>query len=237
MEWTVVEGPESPHSGPSLTLKLRLTPGYTGWNVTGMVAMNRVRVAWTGFTGGPGVSTFYFGSTTTNMQALVSFFTAISNYLPNNVTVTVPALGDQINDTDGLITGAWTGTNGGSATGFGGSTAYAGSAGICVDWLSSSIIAGRRRQGRTFLVPASTNAYQNDGTISESVRSSIVGSGVIMIAAYAGEMKVWSRPFPGKAAEVGPPPKPAKPARVGAAVQVIACRVPDIAAVLRSRRQ
>lgn len=196
--------------------------------------MNRVRVAWSGFNGGPGVSTFYLGNTTTDMTALKAFFNSVSTYTPGPVTFTIPALGDQINDTDGLITGSWNGTNGGTVTSSGGSAAYAGAAGLCVDWLSSAIIDGRRRQGRTFIVPAVTGVFQSDGTIAEGIRTLFTGYATTLIAAYAGELKVWSRPYAGRAASPG---HAAKPPRVGAAVQVISARVPDISAVLRSRRQ
>jgi len=198
--------------------------------------MNRARVTWTGFSGGPGVSTFYFGSSTTDMGALKAFFVSMMANIPNAVSGTVPITGDQINDTDGKIVGSWTGTNGGGFGGAGGTLAYSGVSGFCVDWLTSLIVAGRRVQGRTFFVPASSNCYQTDGTILDSVRTSLTTAAATLISAYAGEFKVFARPFPGKPAEVGPPPKPAKPARVGAAAQVVAPRIPDKAIVLRSRR-
>lgn len=204
-----------------------------------MVAMNRVRVAWTGFTGAPGVSTFYFGSTTTDMAALKTFFTSLGPYLPNSVNIAVPAIGDQINDTDGAITGSWSGLNGGSVVGTGGSTGYSGASGFAVNWKSTLIVAGRRVQGRTFFVPSAVIAYQSDGTIVESLRTTITTAANTLVTAYAGEFKVWSRPFAGRAA-VGTPGtpgyRPAKPARVGVAAQVLAAAVPDLAVVRRSRR-
>lgn len=198
--------------------------------------MNRVRVTWTGFIGGPGLSTFYFGSSTTDMGALKAFMIAMMANVPNAVTGTVPSAGDQINDTDGKIIGNWTGTNGGAFGGAGGATSYSGPSGFCVDWLTSLIVAGRRVQGRTFFVPGSQSLYQTDGTIIDAVRTSLTTAATTFITAYAGEFKVFARPFPGKPAEVGPPAKPAVPARVGAAAQVITARIPDKAVVLRSRR-
>lgn len=201
-----------------------------------MAEMNRCRVTWTGFVGAPGYTNFYFGSTTTDMTALKTFLTNQSSWIPSVVTLSIPAGGDKINDTDGKISGTWVGTGSGTVNGGGGAGSYSGSSGIVVDWLCGLIVAGRRVQGRSYFVPASTNAYQADGSITESIRTNIVTAGTTMIAAYAGEFKVFSRPFPGKDAETGPPPKPAKPPRVGVAATVITCRVPDIAAVMRSRR-
>lgn len=202
--------------------------------------MNRVRVAWTGGAGGPGVSTFYFGPTTTDMTALKAFFQSQNTNIPTGITWTIPGLGDQIDDTTGLITGAWTATAGaGTVSTLGGTSAYSGTSGYCVDWLSGAVIAGRRRQGRTFFVPGAQLLYQNNGSIADSTITSIVAAANTMIAAYAGEFKVWSRPYPGRTA-VGTPGspgyRPAKPARVGAPVSVLSARVPDIAVVLRSRR-
>lgn len=204
-----------------------------------MVAMNRARVAWSGFQGAPGVSTFYFGSTTTDMGALKTFFQAMAPFVPTVVQMLVPALGDQVNDTDGQITGAWTGTNGGNVPGAGGAGGYSAPSGIVIDWLSAAVIDGRRRQGRTFFVPIKTASYQTDGSIVEADRATILAAATTLIAAYAGELKVFSRPYAGRAAVLdgaGNVIKPAKPPRVGAAVTVVAARVPDIAAVLRSRR-
>lgn len=191
-----------------------------------MPTMNRVRVAWSGFTGAPGVSTFYLDSATTDLGPLKTFFNAVNSFLPNAVQLNIPVSGDQIDSSNGEISGVWTGTNSGVVNGFGGTAAYSGSSGFCVDWLSGTIIAGRRRQGRTFFVPASVNAYQTDGTIIESTRTSVLGAAMAMITAYGSALRVFSRPVGGD----GVTPRP------GASVPVIAARVPDIAAVLRSRR-
>lgn len=205
-----------------------------------MVAMNRVRVAWTGGPGGNGVSTFYLGSTTTDMTGIKALFNSLKTYVPTGITWTVPVLGDQINDTDGLITGSWVGTNGGTVSTIGGTAAYSGTSGFCIDWLSSAIIVGRRRQGRTFFVPGAPLIYQNNGSLDDPTVTAIQNAGTALITAYAGEFKVWSRPFAGSP-QIGTPGnpgyRPAKPPRVGAAVQVIAARVPDLAVVLRSRRK
>jgi hypothetical protein len=202
-----------------------------------MVAMNRVKVVWSGFSGGPGVGTHYFGSGVTDMTALKAFYTSMAIYIPGTISMQIPVVGDQINDTDGLIIGSWTGSNGGQVNGAGGAGVYSGVSGVVVDWLGSGVIAGRRRQGRTFFVPTVTTAYQSDGTILESARAQILGWATTLIAAYAGELKIFSRPFLGKAGKPdADPPIPAKPPRPGAAVQVIGAKVPDIATVLRSRR-
>jgi hypothetical protein len=201
-----------------------------------MATLNRVRVAWTGLTGLPGVSTFYFGSSTTDMTGLKAFFTSMVAYVPSGITWTIPSLGDSINDTDGKINGSWIGTNGGQVLAGASNSNWSGVSGLAIGWQSGLIVNGRRVQGRTFFVPTGNIVYQSDGTIVDATRTTIIGNANALIAAYAGEMKVFSRPFPGRAADPGPPIKPAIPARVGVGAQVIAAKVPDKAVVLRSRR-
>lgn len=191
--------------------------------------MNRVKCPWTGFTGGPGLSTLYIGSTTFDVAPIKSFFNSVTTWIPNVVTITIPAVGDVINETDGSIVGAWAGTGGGTALGSVTPAAYSGASGAVIDWLTALVIAGRRRQGRTFLVPLGGVAYENNGTLATGVLSSLQTAANTLISAYAGELKVFSRPFV-------PKPGSTKPPRVGASVSVISARIPDMAAVLRSRR-
>ena len=198
--------------------------------------MNRVRVTWSGLGVGPGLSTFFFGDTTSDMDPLKTFLTQMCFYLPNSAAFTIPNGGDKINETDGKIVGTWVATNAGGSTGSGGTAGYSGVSGFCVNWLSSLIVNGSRVQGRTFFVPASVNLYQSNGTIVDGTLSTLQAQAQAMVVAYAGEFKVFSRPFAGRAASAGPPPKPAIPPRVGSAAQVIAARVPDKAVILRSRR-
>jgi hypothetical protein len=192
-----------------------------------MATMNRVKVIWSGFTGAPGYSNYFFDAPTTDMGALKTFLTACNSYWNNNVILNVPTSGDQIDSSTGQITGVWTGTNGGNVAGFGGTAAYSGSSGFLVNWKTSTIIAGRRVQGRTYFVPGSANVYQTDGTIIESARTTILNAANAMIASYGTNLKIFARPFAGAGV---------KPARPGASATVVGCFVPDIAAVMRSRR-
>jgi hypothetical protein len=199
--------------------------------------MNRVRCVWTGIPSGAGVSTFYFGSGTTNMAALLAYFNSATAACPNGVKVTVPIVGDQVDETTGKITGSWTGSGGGQVTGIGGAGSYAAQSGVVVDWLTSLVLDGRRRQGRTFIVPVIPSQFDTDGTISTGVLTQQLGYATTLIAAYAGEMKIFVRPLASQTAKPDNiPPIKARIGHVGAAAQVIAARVPDFVATLRSRR-
>jgi hypothetical protein len=173
------------------------------------------------------------------MTGIKTFFNAVKTYHPSSLTWTIPVLGDQIDETTGTITGAWNGTNGGAVTGIAGTGAYSGTSGYCVHWQSNIIVAGRRRAATTFMVPCDSLVYQNNGSIADSTLTAIQTAANAMVSAYAGNLLVWSRPFPGKDAvppSGGNPGKPAKPARTGIGVPVLLAKVPDLAVVLRSRR-
>jgi len=202
-----------------------------------MTVINRVRVAWTGFTGGPGVSTFYFSESTVPGGSLRTFFQSFTTFCPNTVTINFPTTGDQIEDSDGTIVGVWTAAPTTPITGVGGATGYSGTSGMCVDWLTGTVVAGRRPMGRTFIVPLASVAYQNDGTISDTLVTSVLAAANTMITAFGDDFLIWSRPFAGRAASPGPPPVTEIPARDGLAVPVVGAKVPDLAVVLRSRRR
>lgn len=193
-----------------------------------MVAYNRVRVTWGNWSGAPGLSTFYFGSSSIDMTALRTFWDAIKSNIPSGITIQVPNTGDQIQDTTGQISGVWGGGPSQSVVTCTGAGSYAGATGPVVEWLSSAVIAGHRPQGKTYLVPG-VGTFDSNGSLGTAVITQIQTAAQALITAYAGEMKVLSRPFV-------PPTGSTKPPRPGVASTIIAARVPDLAAVLRSRR-
>lgn len=201
---------------------------YTGKMLI-MPTLNRAKVTWTNFTGGPGLSTFYFGSSVVDMTALRTFFSAIAGNIPSAVTINVPSGGDQISDVTGQITGIWSGPAQAPLNMTGGVGNYSGTSGLVVDWLSSAVVNGRRPIGKTFIVPTNQTAYDTNGSIATAVISSVTTAAMALLAAYAGELKVFSRPFT-------PPAGSTKPARIGSSSTAVAARVPDLAVVLRSRR-
>jgi len=201
-----------------------------------MAVINRVRLTWTGFPGQPGVSTLYFTDGTVPGGSLRTFLSDCASSLVNGVTISFPIAGDKIESTTGDIVGAWTAGPTTAVVGTATVASYAAPTGICVDWLTGSVVNGRRPMGRTFLVPAAPTAYQNNGSISDSVVATIQNAANTFVTAMGQNFLVWTRPFPGSPEQPGPPVIPAKPARLGAASAVVGARVPDKAVVLRSRR-
>lgn len=185
------------------------------------MTMNRVRVAWTGFPGAPGVSTFYFGSSTTDMGALRTFFNAFAALVPANVSMQIASTGDQINETDGHITGTWVGPAQASVAGGGGVGAYSSASGGMVKWVTPQVVNGRRPIGKTFFVPAVTTAFDATGTLLNSLVTTLQAAASALVVAYAGEMKIFHRPGPGG---------------IGVSCTIIAGIVQDKQFVLRSRR-
>lgn len=192
--------------------------------LTGMADLYRYRVLWGGFPGSPGYSNFLFDAVPP-AGAVRSFFIPISTYLPLGLTLTFPAGGDIFNDTDGQITGSWVGPAGATITGAAPAGPYGAQCGAVVDWKAGAgRVRGRMVQGRTFLVPLMTNAYDNAGSVKSGAQTDILGAANALIAAAATHLQVWSRP------RLGASPLP------GSSHQVTSAVVPTRQATLRSRR-
>lgn len=188
-----------------------------------MTDLARVRVAWQGWPGSPGVSTFYLANSPTQLHidAIRAFFNSLAGSLPTGLTITVPASGDIIDDASGLIVNSWavvtpptvvTGTGAGN---------YAGNAGAVCHWLTSTVLNRRRIRGRTFLVPLVSTAYDTAGSLSSTLITSISAAAATLTSALGTNFRVWHRPANGAAGTNG---------------TVTGFRVPDLAVSLRSRR-
>lgn len=202
------------------------------------MALQRVNVAWQNWPGAPGLTTFFFDTISqTKIDALRTFFNALITYLPNNLTIQVPSTGDYIDEATGGIGGTWSvGTTPTVVTGSSAS-AYAGNAGMCIHWLTSGIIAGRRVRGRTFLVPFTSSAFEANGTPAAAAVTALTNAGNALLTTVGTSLQVWSRPV---VAHTRYDPKTgagtAVAGRAGSAAPVTGVRVPDLAISLRSRR-
>lgn len=197
-----------------------------------MAALERVRVGWSGFPGGPGVSTFYFINAATAMVPLKTLCDQMRSKLPSTVTLIIEPAGDVIESTTGQITGGWTATAQAASVG---SVAgpYAGPAGFAMTWLSSAFFSGRRLKGRTYWVPATNALFDSDGSLNSVAYGEIAGAAANFVAASGTNFVVWQRPRLARAATAT---RPAVTARGGGYANVTSSRVTDKVAVLRSRR-
>jgi len=199
--------------------------------------MLRIRCPWTGFPGGPGLSTFYVDPTVTDVTPIKTFLGAVTTWIPNTVKIDIPAIGDVINPIDGKITNAQSVSGSGQVGGSVTPASYSASSGAQVRWDTQGIINGHRVAGATFLVPLGGVAYSNTGAISSGVASSIQTAinALLVAPATLNRLLVWARPFPGRDATTIPP-RPARPARDGSQHVITAGSVVGKAVVLRSRR-
>jgi len=197
-----------------------------------MTNISRVRVALTGFTGGPGVATFYALDAPTLVPSLRTFWGAVAAKMPTTVSVKVQSSGDIIEDTTGELVGGWATTDAVGVVGADSAT-YPAPVGACISWLTGTILDGKRLKGRTFIVPLGGGSYQLDGTISAVNVTALTTAATNYVAATVANALVWHRPRVAKAADGS---RPAVTARAGANGAIIQGFCVDKAMVLTSRR-
>jgi hypothetical protein len=194
-----------------------------------MTNILRVRCIWSGFPGGPGVSTHYLGVgyPAGSIAAIRTFYNALAGLLPNTLNIQVPGSGDLIDDASGSIVGTWSDTTpavvaGSSASG------YAAPVGALVRWNTGGIVAGRRVRGKTFIVPG-VNMFEPGGTPIASAITTMTTAATALVTATTPALLVWARPF-------DPVPPDTRPHRDGTSHAVTSAFVPDKSMVLLSRR-
>ena len=185
------------------------------------VSILRVRSTWQNWPGAPGVTDFYSRDliAANFVNDVRSFFDAIKANLPSGLQIQTSGVCDIINEATGTLEGQDStatpavvqGTNAG---------VYAGPTGAVIRWTTAGFVAGRRVQGRTFLVPLVGQSDTN-GTIISAVLTTLQTAADGLITAGAGDFVVWSRP---------------RQFSSGSAHVVTGRVIPDLAAVLRSRR-
>ena len=188
-----------------------------------MADIMRYRTRWAGWSGGPGISTFYAAGTDAAAFSVgVSDLfddgikSGAASLLGKNITVTFDpfveiidsATGDLISTTNVTAPGILTSVN--TAT-----------SGACVTWLTAGVVAGKRVKGRTFFVPLNSTAYQDDGTLNESIKVQLQ-TACTAYANGAWDPAIYHRPSPGGGG--------------GSSHPITAAVVRDKAAVLTSRR-
>lgn len=200
-----------------------------------MAEILRVKARWGGFTGAPGYSVFHFRDFEGNgdqngfaqgaADRTRSFFDGFRVWLAPNVTIQVLGEVEVVEETNGQIvdvvgvTQPAVVTSGASVI-----DRYAAAVGAVVTWRTSVVRNGRRVKGRTFIVPLKGDAYGSDGTLHTDFLGAINPAAAALHAdAGSPDLGVYARPT-------------APGANDGAWYQVSSHSIPDISAVLRSRR-
>jgi hypothetical protein len=201
-----------------------------------MTTVYRVRFTLSGFTGGPGYSTFSFQDLNTDTArnaagaAIRVFFNGIAGNWLSTWTGAVDTLVSEHDMATGQLTGQSVMTTPPAAiTGAMSATAYAGGSGAVISWKTGLIYAGRRVQGRTFCVPL-VGVYETDGTLTSGALAVLRGSAAGLIADTATVFSVWHK-------TMTKPTDGTKPVQVGGAIAPADTYVvKDQASQLRSRR-
>lgn len=192
------------------------------------MTITRVTAVWTGFTGAPGYSNFFFDAfgggdvVDAEVERVQAFFTRLSATLPSSVRINVQpevALVDEMTGDLEAYRNVNTAPAGISGTASG---TYSAPSGAAITWSTDTVNRGRRIRGRTFIVPMGNTMYEANGTLSAAALSDLNAAATALRGTGSGPtLVVWSRPRPGGGAAIGP---------------VTGHRVTDKAAVLRSRR-
>lgn len=192
------------------------------------MAITRLTAAWTGFRGAPGYSNFYFAGKAADeglledcAETIRSFFTAFRDQLPSGISIAIRGNAEVIDEASGQITSQLDfkppATVVGATTG-----SYSAASGAVVNWNTNAYRNGRRVRGRTFLVPLATNAYDSQGDLAGAALTNIrAGATFLSSGAAPLPFVVWARPVGGSG---------------GTAEPVVSHTVPDLGAILRSRR-
>lgn len=195
-----------------------------------MASVSRIRAIWTGFPGSPGYTNWYMWDAsdpadpdvaTSTMRA---FFQSVRSVLPADVSIQV----QQETATVDLLTGSQVDVVPASvepAVVTGGSVAgsYSASSGALVSWHTAGVRKGRLVRGRSYLVPISGVSYANDGTLQTSTITTVQSAAAAAIGVSSATLVVFSAKLPGD--------------ETASAAEVTSASVPDLAVVMRSRRQ
>lgn len=195
----------------------------------------RGKIRWTIPGAGTAYTVLHFGtmdaSTPTTADAvnavtkMKTFCDNISAALPNVVKLDVMPECEEIVATTGTMLGVY---NGGTTPQVSGTAAaaagWAAAAGGVISWSTGGVRNGRRVRGRTFVVPLSNEVWDIDGTIKSVPMGTLNTAATNLRAAGTDvELVVYARPSAPGASD-------------GAQFQVLSHRVPDMSAILRSRR-
>lgn len=167
--------------------------GYTEGEWLRVALLKRVRVAWTSWPGGPGVSTFHFETEQAPPLAdLRSLFATIANYLPSGIVLQVENVGQTIDSTTGKAVAGWSAATVAPITASGGVN-YAQPCGAYIQWKSGAFINGREVRGKTFLVPLASAWYDAEGTVHPTAKNAIDGALTTYRVAGGSVQRIFSR--------------------------------------------
>lgn len=192
------------------------------------MAITRITAQWSGFRGAPGYSNFFFDDAFLDPDAAAAaavavqaFFNEMRSLFPPTLNINIQPTADIIDEASGQITSVVDFPAPGSVVGNGVGN-YSAATGAVVNWNTGDYINGRRVRGRTFLVPLDNTAFDVNGDINSSSLGTLrTAAEELVTATLDAPLAVWHRPVGGAG---------------GSSHVVSSSTVPDLGAVLRSRR-
>jgi len=196
-----------------------------------MGTIARVQTVFTGWPGGPGLQTSFYhldsmwawsGYFQNALDGVVAAYSSALGLFSSGETITVQPIVDIFEDTTGEMLESYEGDTD-PLSGGGGATWAPTATGICVTWRTPGIVNNKRVRGRSFLVPVSGAAAEDDGTPTSTAiaQAQTWAAGMIGGLSPYGDLVVWHRPINGAG---------------GSSHIVTSNTVTDQFAVLRSRR-
>jgi hypothetical protein len=199
------------------------------------MAILRGKIRWTIPGAGTAYSVLHFGTddgfnpeqadVDTTATMMNQFITTVKSTLPNVVQMQVVNELEEIDSNNGQMIALWTTPTLAAQAGTASAAAgWAAAAGGVISWSTGIVHRARRIRGRTFIVPMSNEVWDIDGTIKA------VPLGQLNTAATALR-------DPAATVRLGVFARPSAPgATDGRFAPVSGHRVPDMSAILRSRR-
>ena len=200
-----------------------------------MTEILRIKMKWDGFNGGPGYTNFHMRDFSEGdvdpawaqpaVDRVQAFANAIKGLLVNGAKLQVSGDVEVITAEDGKLADVLTATQPAAVNSTGPQfVTYSAPSGAVITWRTNGIRNNRRVRGRTFIVPLHGNTYQTDGTISSDTITALNTAATGLLASgITPRMGVFQRPS-------------APGATDGSWSFATSFSIPDMAAILRSRR-
>lgn len=170
--------------------------------------MIRVRAVGSGWTGGPGLSTFYFNegilpidnAMAVNLTGRVrAYFDAVRPYTTSTVSWQVDPVIAAMDEATGLLTQEVSATPAPApVTGSGGATIGPTFVALVGRLRTNAFQAGRRIQGRTFYAPLAAMFTDSQLPETGAQAAQVAGLTAILTTGGGAPLVVWQRPKPGR---------------------------------------
>jgi hypothetical protein len=191
--------------------------------------IGRILTRWAGGPSAPGLTVMNVDASALNAQnavnAVRAFWSSFATAIPAAYTLTVDPTVELHDQATSNLTGTSTAATPPVSVAGTGASSWAAGVGGRMDWLTGSVVDGRRVRGRTFVIPLISTHYATDGTMQDASVTTFSGYGATLLSALttaSSPMVIWTQHKPGSG--------------FSAATAVTSCRFADQVSVLRGRR-